>query len=162
MSEYRFDSRSKEEFEKDIKSRTMEERALFFMWLDLLEKETGVRPKFTDTGCGRDGNLLDDNKVSTLPDFEVEGYGKVEVKFSNPNLDRAFHLKVNQVKSYHQNGAMILMVNGAADPVPTFTILKPEALGKIIDAYKVIPFKGFGWKPAYRIPVKDFIWRPLK
>lgn len=162
MNNYRFDSRSEEEFEKDIKSRTMQERKLFLAWLDLVEKETGKRPKFTDTGCGKDGDLLQDDQVSTDPDFEVEGYGKVEVKFSYPNIKKCFHLKANQVASYARSGAIILMVNGAEDPIPTYTILKREALNKIMETCKVVPFKGFGWKPSYKINIKDFIWRPLK
>jgi len=159
---YRFDSRSEEEFKKDIKDRTMEERSLFLLWLDLIERETGVRPKYTDTGCGKKGDLLEDKQVSTEPDFNVEGYGKVEVKFAKPNLLKVFHLKENQVRSYHKNNAIILMVNGADDPIPTFTILKPDALKRIMESCKVVPWKGFGWKPAYRINIKDFIWRPLK
>lgn len=159
---YRFDERSKEEFEKDIKSHTMEERALFLLWLDLIEKDTGSRPKFKDTGCGKDGAFLDDKDVNTDPDFEVEGYGEIEVKFAKPMLNRNFHLKTNQVKSYLKKGATILMVNGSGEDVPTFTMLKPTALQAIMDECEVINWKGFGWKPAYRIAVNRFLWRDLK
>lgn len=159
---YRYDTRSKAEFERDIKSHTMEERALFLLWLDLVEKETGKRPKFQDNGCGNRGELLDDKEVSTDPDFEVEGYGHVEVKFSKPMLTKFFHLKKNQVQKYIKNGATILMVNGAKEDVPTFTMLKPAALAAIAEDCKVIPWTGFGHKPAYKIPVGRFIWRPLK
>jgi len=159
---YRFDGRSKEQFEKDIKSTTMEERALFLMWLDLVEKETGKRPNFKDTGCGKHGNFLDDKEVSTDPDFEVEGVGKLEVKFAKPMLNRHFHLKTNQVKQYIKKDATILMVNGSGEEVPTFTLLKPDALEAIQEECPVVNWKGFGFKPAHRIPVKRFIWRDLK
>lgn len=159
---YRFDERSKEEFQEDIKNHTMEERALFLLWLDLIEKETGTRPKFKDTGCGKNGDFLEDNEVNTDPDFEVDGYGEIEVKFAKPMLKRSFHLKRNQVKQYHKRGASILMVNGAEEDVPTFTMLKPDALEAIMKECDVVNWKGFGWKPAYRIPVSRFLWRSLK
>ena len=159
---YRFDERSESEFKEDIKNHTMEERALFLMWLDLVEKETGQRPEFKDTGCGKGGDFLEDSEVNTDPDFDVEGYGEIEVKFAKPMLTRSFHLKKNQVKQYLKRGASILMVNGSEEDVPTFTILKPEALQSIMDECPIINWKGFGFKPAFRIPVKRFVWRPLK
>ena len=159
---YRYDNRSEDQFKKDIKSRTQEERALFILWLDLIERTSGVRPKYTDTGCGQTGELLTDKEVSMDPDFNVEGYGKVEVKFSKPLLDKFFHLKASQVKSYLRDGATVLMINGSNEDVPQYTMLKPPALQDIIDTCKVIPWTGFGGKPSYKIPVTKFVWRPIK
>jgi hypothetical protein len=132
------------------------------MWINLIEKQTGNRPKYTDTGCGQTGELLSDSEVSMDPDFVVEGYGKVEVKFSKPLLDKFFHLKASQVRSYCKSGATILMINGSNENTPQFTMLKPAALQDIIDTCKVIPWTGFGGKQSYKIPVNKFIWRPLK
>lgn len=159
---YRFDERSKKEFEDDIKHHTMEERALFLLWLDLIEKETGTRPEFKDTGCGKHGDFLEDQDVSTAPDFKVDGYGEIEVKFSKPLLKRSFHLKVSQVKAYYKRGATILMVMGSNEDIPQFTMLKPDALAAIMKECEIVNWKGFGWKPAYRIPVNRFLWRALK
>lgn len=159
---YRFDTRSKKEFEKDIKNHTMEERSLFLLWLDLIEKETGKRPSYKDTGCGKTGEFLNDKEVSTKPDFYVDGYGHVEVKFSKPKLTRVFHLKASQLKQYIKLNATVLMFNGTNESVPEFTMLKPDALQDIIDNYEVVNWKGFGFKPAYRIPVNRFIWRAIK
>jgi hypothetical protein len=159
---YRLDGRSEEEFRRQIKDRTMQERSLFLLWLDLLEKSTGTRPVYKDIGCGKTGDYLPDEDVTMEPDFEVEGYGKVEVKFSKPMLDRMFHLKVGQVKSYHKSNASILMVNGADFDTPKFTMLKTDALKQIIDFCEVTRWRGFGGKAAYRIPVDMFIWRDLK
>jgi len=158
---YRFDKRTKEEFEKDIKERTLLERSLFIAWLDLVEKETGSRPEFTDTGCGKDGELLEDKDVNTNPDFHVDGYGKVEVKFANPMIRKFFHLKINQVKSYVKKDATILMINGAGEEIPEFTMIKKPALERIMSECKEVPWAGFGYKPSYKIPVDQFIWRPL-
>jgi len=159
---YRHDDRSPEQFARDIKAHTMEERALFLLWLDLIERETGKRPSYKDTGCGKTGDVLDDKDVSTEPDFEVEGYGLVEIKFSKPFLNKFFHLKTSQVKQYQKKGATILMVHGTETKRPVFTMLKPEALNKIIKDCKTVNWQGFGFKPAYRIPVGRFVWRPLK
>lgn len=162
MNNYRYDNRSEDQFKRDIKSRTQEERKLFFLWLDLVAKTTGQRPVFTDTGCGQTGELLAEEDVSTSPDFHVEGYGQVEVKFSKPLLTKFFHLKASQVRSYLKSGATILMINGSDEPVPQFTMLRKSALQEIVDTCKVIPWVGFGSKMSYKVPVSKFIWRPLK
>lgn len=159
---YRFDDRSPEEFRREIKDRTLQERSLFLLWLDMLERVTGIRPSFSDTGCGRTGELLKDDEVSMAPDFEVEGYGALEVKFAKPLLEKNFHLKANQVKSYRDKGASILMVNGADTETPMYTMLDTKALASIINDCIIVRWHGFGHKPAYRIPVNKFLWRPLK
>jgi hypothetical protein len=159
---YRHDDRSPEQFAKDIKAHTMEERALFLLWLDLVEKETGKRPTYKDTGCGKTGDVLDDKDVSTDPDFEVEGYGLVEIKFSKPLLNKFFHLKTSQVKQYCQKNAMILFVHGTETKSPVFTMLKQDALKSIMKECKIVNWLGFGYKPSYRVPIGKFIWRPLK
>lgn len=159
---YRFDQRSRSEFKRDIKAHTNTERDLFMRWLDAIEKETGVRPKYKDCGCGRDGEFLEDNDVNTNPDFAVDGYGFVEVKFSKPLLKRDFHLKKNQVNNYVKKNATVLMFNGVDDDDgPTFTMLKANALKAIQEECKVVNWQGFGYKPAYRVPVNRFIWRKL-
>jgi hypothetical protein len=162
MSGYRFDGRSKEQFKEDIKERTLEERSLFLKWIDLLEKENGAAPAYKDTGCGKYGDFLEDSDVSTDPDFYVEGYGNVEVKFSKPKLDKYFHLKVSQVQSYLKRSVIILMVNGCRDENPTFTMLRSDSLQQIADSCDIVPWVGFGMKKAYRIPVNKFIWRSLQ
>jgi len=159
---YRYDTRGKDQFEKDIKERTLKERELFHMWLDYLETQTGKKPSFTETGCGNDGEYLEDSDVSTAPDFNVDGFGHVEVKYSDPLITRCFHLKANQVKAYEKMGATVLMFNGCREEIPVFTMLKPEDLKEIIDSYPVINFQGFGGKPSYKIPVSEYIWRSVK
>lgn len=159
--DYRLDERSEDEFRRDIRERTLQERSLFIRWLDMMEKKTGTRPVYKDTGCGKTGEYLEDKDVSMAPDFEVEGHGKIEVKFAKPMLKRVFHLKVGQVKSYCKEGAIILMVNGADSDVPTFTMLDNNALASIIEDCPIVRWRGFGNKPAYRIPVDKFLWRSL-
>jgi hypothetical protein len=158
----RFDTRTEEEFKAEIAQRTLLERELFLEWLNLQEKETGVRPEFTDTGCGNHGEFIEDKKVSTAADFDVEGIGLVEVKFAKPMLKRDFHLKVGQTKSYIKQGAMILMVIGADEDVPKFTLISVEALEEIVETCPIVKWVGFGFKASYRIEIGKFIWRDLK
>lgn len=158
----RYDNRSEEEFKQDIAYKTLVERKLFIQWIDLLEREQGSRPAFTDTGCGKHGEFIEAAKVSTDADFNVEGFGAIEVKFARPMLKRDFHLKVGQTKSYIQQNASILMVIGADEDVPKFTLLSPRVLQEIIDTCPVTRWVGFGDKPAYRIDINRFIWRDLK
>ena len=162
MHSYRFDNRSPEEFARDIKSRTMEERAIFLLWLDFVEHDTGHRPSYKDTGCGQTGDVLEDHEVSSDPDFYVDGYGLVEVKFSKPMLKKFFHLKSSQVRQYCKKDTTILMVRGTDSQNPLFTMLKPNALKEITKDCKEINWQGFGGKLSYRIPVDRFVWRSFK
>lgn len=158
----RYDKRTEEEFKQDIAYKTLVERKLFLKWIELQERDTGVRPQFTDTGCGKHGEFIEAKDVSTDADFNVQGFGAIEVKFARPMLKRDFHLKVGQTKSYITQGASILMVIGADEDVPKFTLLSPQALQEIIDTCPVTRWVGFGDKPAYRIEINKFIWRKLK
>ncbi len=158
---YRFDGRSKEQFEKDILDRTLEEKRLFLLWIQLLEKKNGQKVEYKNTGCDNSGEYLEDQDVSTVADFEVEGYGRVEVKFSKPVLDKFFHLKSSQVKKYINQNATILMVNGTSSDKPVYTMLDAKCLTKISEECKEIPWAGFGRKMSYKIPINMFIWRPL-
>jgi hypothetical protein len=158
----RFDSRSESEFKKDIAEKTLVERQLFMRWIDLIERETGTRPTFTDTGCGNHGEFIEAKDVTTAADFNVDGFGLIEVKFAKPMLDKNFHLKLGQTKSYIEQGASVLMVIGADEDIPRYTLLGPQALQNIIDTCEVTSWIGFGLKPAYRIAINKFIWRDLK
>jgi hypothetical protein len=162
MSKYRFDRRSKEEFAADIKSSTQTEAVLLNLWLNYVERNTGERPKFRYTGCGPDdGEFLEDNKVTTHADYEVESVGLVEVKFSKKLLPKFFHLKVRQVESYIKQGATILMVNGSESDSPQFTLIGAADLLDIAKNCKDIPWQGFGGKRSYKVPVTRCIWRSL-
>jgi hypothetical protein len=160
---YRFDKRSKEQFAADIKSSTQTEAVLLNLWLNWIERNTGNKPQFRYTGCGADdGEFLEDSKVTTHADYEVEGVGLLEVKFSKKLLPKVFHLKVRQVESYIRQGATILMVNGSESDSPQFTLIDAAALQAITDDCDDIPWQGFGGKRSYRVPVTRCVWRPLR
>lgn len=158
---YRFDKRSKKEFQQDIKEATKIEEAILNLWLDKIERETLIRPKYKHLADGRDGSFLKDKEVDSTADFEVIGYGKIEVKFCRPFLKTRFHLKKGQLESYIKQNCIIIIVNGWDTHHPVFTLIKPKMMDKIVEECEVINYGGMGGKPSYRIPTDMFIWRPL-
>ena len=158
---YRFDKRTKQEFRRDIKIASQIENKIIELWLDRIEKRRGERPKYWHIGCNNDGSYLEDHEVSTEADYCVYGYGKIEIKFSKPMITKCFHLKVNQVRSYIRQNANILMVNGWNTPNPMFVLIRVHVLKSGIKRWKRVSFHGCGNKPCFRIPVDEFIWRPL-
>ena len=158
---YRMDGRSKKKFEKEIKEATAIEEQILNSWLNLIEKDTGKRPKYEPLSKGRDGEFLKDSEVDSLADFSIEGYGKIEVKFCKPFLKERFHLKEGQLKKYLEQGASILIVNGFDTKEPVYAIIKQEMMAKIIAECEVVNWPGMGFKKCFRVPTNLFIWRPL-
>lgn len=153
---YRFDRRSKRQFKKDIKEAHGIEDAIMQAWLKLVGN-----PKSRAIGCGPDGEFLEHADVNTDADFDVDGYGLIEVKFSKPKLRKQFHLKVRQVESYLDQDASILMVDGWETEDPTYVLIPAALLRSMIDHLEIVSWQGFGGKKAYRLPLDKFIWRPL-
>ena len=156
---YRFDKRSKEQFIKDIEEASRIERQLLERWLIWLEKEYGQKFNYCNTGCGNDGQYLEQKDVNCKADFEVDKFGLVEVKFSKTWAD-PFHLKVQQIQKYAEQDACILFVNGSETATPKFTFIEPKKLMKK-KKIKVVKCWHFGGKEAYRIPTNRYEWEKL-
>ncbi len=157
MANYRFDRRSKRQFTKDIKEAHAIEDAIMEAWLAKIGN-----PPAKQHGCGPDGEYLDQANVNTDADYDVEGYGLIEVKFSKPKLRRQFHLKVDQIQSYLDQDASILMVDGWETDTPTYVLIPAALLRGMIPDLEVLSWQGFGGKMAYRIPLDKFVWRSLR
>lgn len=159
---YRKDFRSDEEFRRDIKAGALAEKQILERWLNVVEKETGTRPAFTDNGCDNSGEYLEERDVTLDADYSVEGYGLIEVKFANPKLHTTFHLKVDQVDRILQDESKILFANGWATKNETmFALITPDELGAAILRSRQVPWHGFGGKMAYRLKVNHFHWQRL-
>ncbi len=130
-------------------------------WLDVIEEDKGCRPSIESFGCDNDGEYLPDDQVNSRADYDVEGYGKIEVKFAKPLLRTCFHLKSSQIRSYIKQKAMILMINGWLTDDPVFTLIKLADLKKITEKCKEVEWRGFGGKKSYKVPTRQFKWRPL-
>lgn len=158
MKNYRFDKRTEAQFKKDIRDFTRKENELLELFIKSHDKKLKYRRIKED---GADGEYLTDEQVSIEPDFWVEDYGLVEVKFAKPMLKKCFHLKVGQMKKYESQNATILMVNGVNTDSPQFTLIKPKKIKWIIKTCEEVPWGGFGGKLSYKIPVDAFKWQDL-
>lgn len=159
---YRKDVRSDEQFKRDIKEGSIAEKQILERWLNVVEEATGKRPTFTDNGCDNSGEYLEERDVTLDPDYDVDGYGLVEVKFSNPKLHNVFHLKVDQVDRILKDKASILFANGwAAKGMAMFSLITPDELGAAIMRSPQVSWRGFGGKLAYRLNVNQFHWHRL-
>lgn len=161
VNKYRFDNRTKEEFERDIKNGTAKETELLKLWLKKIYKTTRIKLTYKYNGCGPDGEYLSSKKVNTNADFIVDSVGLIEVKFSKLLLTNFFHLKVQQINSYIKQNAYVLMINGAETKTPSYILLSPNRLANIVAKCKVVAWAGFGGKKSYRIPINMFRWKDL-
>jgi hypothetical protein len=159
---YREDVRSHDEFKRDIKAGAIAEHKILQRWLNVIEKETGSRPKYKNNGCDNSGKYLKDNQVTQDADYEVDGYGLVEIKFSKPKLNNVLHLKVNQVNRILSDKTNILFANGwLCKGNTTFCFITPRDLNIAIKNADKVRWVGFGWKMSYRININQFKWQPL-
>lgn len=165
LANYRFDVRDQKQFEEDIKRWHTTEN-----WIaDVLQKmltvafnrSVEVRPN----GCAMDGRYLEDNEVTTEPDYSlhVEGWRKVvplEIK-SADGLLQTFHIKVEQIESYLRQDPrmLILMVRGTGTKRPEFTVLRPEDF--LNHSFEQLPFATWGGKLCYRLYAYQFRWEPF-
>ena len=162
MANYRYDYRTKEQFQKDVKDSTLQENSLIKRWLDHVEAVTGERPVARRTSSkGAKGEYLESKDVTADADFIVEGYGLVEVKFAKPLIKTNFHLKVSQVNKYIAQNANILMVNGAHTDSPKFAFIRTRRLRELAAESEQVSWRGFGGKLAYRIPIRKVRWSSL-
>ena len=133
MKNYRFDTRSEEEFKKHIKECTEFEQILmraYVKWLN--DTKGGDQYTFENHGVDNSGEFIEEDKaVTAQPDFVLLKNGKsprkIEIKHCKPARTR-FHLKLNHVK--HCIKANVCVVNWMATDTedPKFCILTPAVL----------------------------------
>lgn len=155
---YRKDHRTEKEFRRDIADGSRIEQEIISVWT----KKHLKNAAYSDHGCDNSGQYLDFTDVNSNADFEVEGIGLVEVKFSLPLIKKYFHLKISQVISIIKQGAYILFVNGWNTEQPLFILISPEQLKLIKKWCEIVSWQGFGGKLSYRIPIEFFdSWESL-
>jgi hypothetical protein len=117
--------------------------------------------KVIDHGVDNSGELLADHQVNTNADFMLQTPDgqkfKIEIKFSRPRND-VFHLKVGHLISYIKQDSCIVMFNGIETEKPSYCIIKPKEMSKILDTAKRITLWG---KQQVQLPEKDFVWYPV-
>ena len=163
-NKFRFDSRTREEFKKDIADCTSTEATLMKLYVDDLNKRKGENIySYSDNGCDNSGAYIASNKkVTTKADFILHKRGGadrlIEIKFSKPDVS-AFHLKTHQLKSYIiQDCAIILFLSINNDDI-RYTILLPKNYENYI---KNGEKKRMWGKDCIRLKTKDFEWFYVK
>lgn len=158
--DYRMDVRTKDEFIHDISHSTEVESKIINAYKNQME-EKGYVINVSDNGCDNDGSILEDDKVNTDADFNVNGK-PLEVKFNKERLSE-FHIKRYQLLSYIKQGASILWVNGWSTRNPRFTILKVKDLKEIyLDNSSIVEFNSWGGKKCHKIYPENYRWINLK
>jgi hypothetical protein len=154
---YRKDNRTVKQFKKDIKDATNIEREIVCLYVRYSLITKGIAPQIIDNGCDNSGKLIK-KKVKATADYLFNNV-PVEIKYSNEKR-KSYHFKTYQIKSYIQQKAYILLVNGYETNNPLFTILTPKDLKHII---KLSPIKVKAWgnKKAYEVKLKKYKWESL-
>lgn len=162
---YRFDVRDKKTFQKDIKKWHRIENHIAAVFEKRLTDSFGVPFSVEPNGCGMDGEYLEDNEVTTEPDFIIAADGvkkriPLEIKASDGHL-KVFHIKVDQVRSYldYDANMIMLMVRGTETDQPVFTIMRPSMF--VAHSFPVVRFATWGNKKCYRLYATQFHWEPL-
>lgn len=163
MSSYRMDSRSQEQFIRDIKVGNERERQAIKLFKTYMERELKIVIDVVENGCDMSGDFIaDERKVSTGADYTVNGLA-LEVKTSvGHNVD--IYLKVQQIDAYIRQGASILYVNGFERPSPAFTLWTLEDLKQMKAQLKgeTPPNRVNGGKLSYRINALKYEWRTFE
>lgn len=156
---YRRDFRSLQKFKADIKKGAQIEQEILRRWLAKEKKHLLV----LDNGVDNTGEYIKDVKnLNTEADFYIpDVVGPLEIKFSKKKLQRFFHLKIYQVRSYLEQKCTILMCNGWETPEPEYTIIPCEMLKVRSKEAKEVIWHGYGMKKCFRYNIKDFKWNSL-
>ena len=158
---YRYDHRTKEEFERDIQQGTAIEQDIIGRYAKAYLKRYGKELQIIQNGCDMTGGYLEAAMVTTQADYLV-GKNKmpVEVK-SNKSKRSILNLKVSQVKSYIKQNAHVLLVNGYSTNRPQFTWFSPTDLVEISNTKEVVENSYWGNKKCYKLFAKDYTWHDL-
>lgn len=140
---YRADSRSVEEFAKDIKEGNQIEK-------EIIERYCQKNNLSWKSLGNDDGELK--KKSRPIPDFLVEGV-PLEVKFCRKK-NSEFHLKKHHIDTYVEMGTKVLFVMAYDTETPKYTIIDPkDVMNNTITKF---------WnKLVYRCKTKDFEWSEL-
>ncbi len=128
---YRQDSRTEEEFNKDIAESTKRERLLMELYVNKLNNGLGTSGPYTfvDNGVDNTGKPLENDKVTTAADFLLKCPGKkdrlIEIKHAKGHIEQ-IHIKLNHLNAAIKNDVCILVFNGAETDNPQFFILRPK------------------------------------
>lgn len=166
MTSYRIDNRTIDDFKESIKLASIKEAEIAIrIGIDKYER-TKKWPYIISTGCGPDGEYLQNKQVNTYPDFVIDGV-PTEITRSGPSCRYCFHEKVSKVVGCIKNKHNLVFVNGINDPEPLYINLSAIELevftNKALDfGEKAYKFMG-SFKPVYKYKIDWFgnMWKSL-
>ena len=157
---YRKDFRSLKQFKEDIKNGTIHQARILNAFLERVYTNKQY-PKIWNRGTDNSGKYVKLQDVTSYPDYEIEGFGLLEIQYSSTFCNKFFHIKIKKILLSLSLNSKILMVNGW-NSHPVF-ILIDKKIAKVIQARcRLVKWRGGGLKKAYRIPTKWFNWQELE
>jgi hypothetical protein len=154
--EFRKDWRNDEQFARDILEGHVIEANIIMEYADYLRRVYSIEVEIKDNGVDNTGAVLNNDEVDARADYLLNGQ-PIEVKYIKEHADE-FRLKKEQVLSYIEQGAFILLVNGWMTEKPTFTLIKTERLKEIVQTKRTKPFETWGYKRCYFLKKYHFQW----
>lgn len=160
LDTYRFDGRTKEEFNRDQKEGHRRQEIVKKGFAKFLEQQTGVKPEVQDNGCDNSGEYLEAHQVSAEADLVVNGQLiEVKTQFSR-TFSEEIWLKKDHTDRMVRDGAHILFAFGDFDTGDIiFTLLSNDYIKQIVKFADVdYPAKFDYRKAVYVLSPKDMPW----
>lgn len=166
---YKFDSRSKEEFIKDMEKGLKNEVDVINVFREILKHTPVENPEIVYTGSDKEGEIKYDGSnianVDLFPDYLLKykndihrsRFNFIEVKVCNPH-SRLAYFKKNQLEQFIEIGSvLILFVMGCSTTDPKFILVTPEE----IVSMGIKPELIYG-KETYKVDARFFNWEQFQ
>jgi hypothetical protein len=168
VNNYKFDSRTKEEFIADMEKGLSAEVTSIKIFKEILDNSDVENPEVIYVGSDEEGKITYDNNkdvanVDLFPDYLLKYKENrriranfIEVKVCNPH-SRECYFKVKQLEQYKDlDRVVILFVMGFDTSSPKFTLVKPEDVLSL----DIEPVSVYG-KSTMKVPTEKLVWLPF-
>jgi hypothetical protein len=165
VNNYKFDSRTKEEFIADMEKGLSAEVQSINIFRDILNNSDVENPEVIYVGSNEEGKISFDSNnevanVDLFPDYLLKYKESrriranfIEVKVCNPH-SRECYFKVKQLEQYRElHQVVILFVMGFATSNPKFILVRPDEILNL----DIEPESVYG-KKTIKVPTDMFNW----
>lgn len=165
LNKYKFDSRTEEEFVKDMKKGLHAEVCCINTFREILNKSDIESPDIVYCGSEKEGEIVYDStnhvaNVDIFPDYLLKYKVRrriqcnfIEVKVCNPYSRECF-FKVKQLEQYRDLGkVLILFVMGFQTDHPKYILVNPMSILNM----GIEPTDVYG-KKTIKVPTHMFNW----
>lgn len=168
VNNYKFDSRTKEEFIADMEKGLSAEVTSINIFRDILGNSDVENPEIIYVGSDKEGKISFDKNnevanVDLFPDYLLKYKESrriranfIEVKVCNP-FSKECYFKVKQLEQYKElDKVVILFVMGYSTPSPKFVLVKPQDIFSL----GIEPEEVYG-KSTIKVPSDMLNWLPF-